>query len=76
MQRMRVTAKMQMVMTERGIITQEAFVQHLIALVNDGGLTGAATELGISKATLGYWLLKLGIHIQRIAIGPSEQLKV
>ena len=35
-----------------------------------------ADELGVSKATLGYWLLKLGISVRRVALAPGETLEV
>ena len=31
-------------------------------MVTEYGLTASADQLGVSKATLGYWLLKLGIN--------------
>ena len=45
-------------------------------LVNDQGLTATAGTLGVSKATLGYWMLKLGINVRRIALAPGEILEV
>ena len=45
-------------------------------LVNDQGLTGTADTLGVSKATLGYWMLKLGINVRRVALAPGEVLEV
>ena len=30
----------------------------------------------VSKATLGYWLLKLGINVRRVALAPGETLEV
>ena len=39
-------------------------------------LTECAEEMGISKATLGYWMLKLGIEVRRIAVCPGETLEV
>lgn len=45
-------------------------------LVNELGLTGAAKRLGVSKATLGYWLLKFQITVRRVALAPGEQLEV
>ena len=45
-------------------------------MVNELGLSGTAAELGVSKATLGYWLLKLGINVRRVALAPGETLEV
>ncbi|MEC9013291.1 MAG: hypothetical protein VYA78_01810 [Chloroflexota bacterium] len=44
--------------------------------VNEVGLSSTAEELGVSKATLGYWLLKLGINVRRVALAPGETLEV
>ena len=44
--------------------------------VNDIGLSATAEELGVSKATLGYWLLKLGISVRRIAVSPNEIVEI
>lgn len=48
----------------------------LPALITDEGLTGAAAIIGISKASMGYWMLKLGIQTHHIAIGPGERITV
>ena len=45
-------------------------------LVNEFGLTGAAKRIGVSKATLGYWLLKFQISVRRVALAPGDQLEV
>ena len=45
-------------------------------MVNEKGLSLTAQELGVSKATLGYWLLKLGINVRRVALAPGETLEV
>lgn len=45
-------------------------------LVNDRGLTATADILGVSKATLGYWMLKMGINVHRVAVAPGEVLEV
>ena len=45
-------------------------------LVNEHGLSATADRLGVSKATLGYWLLKLGISVRRVALAPGEILEV
>ena len=44
--------------------------------VNEIGLSSTAEELGVSKATLGYWPLKLGINVQRVALAPGETLEI
>ncbi len=48
----------------------------LPGMVTDEGLSATADKLGVSKATLGYWLLKLGIHVRRVALAPGETLEV
>ncbi len=45
-------------------------------MINEQGLTATAATLGVSKATLGYWLLKLGINVRRVALAPGESLEV
>ena len=45
-------------------------------MVNDLGLTGAAKKLNVTKATLSYWLLKLGIRIHKIALSPGETIEI
>ena len=45
-------------------------------MVTDEGLSATADKLGVSKATLGYWLLKLGINVRRVALAPGETLEV
>ena len=45
-------------------------------MVTDQGLSATADELGVSKATLGYWLLKLGINVRRVAWAPGETREV
>ena len=48
----------------------------LPGMVTENGLSATADELGVSKATLGYWLLKLGINVRRVALAPGETLEV
>jgi transcriptional regulator with GAF, ATPase, and Fis domain len=45
-------------------------------MVNENGLTGAAKRLGVSKATLSYWMLKLGIQMRHVALAPGEIIEV
>ena len=45
-------------------------------MVNERGLTDTAVALGISNSVLGYWLLKLGITMRRVALAPGEPLEI
>lgn len=45
-------------------------------LVNEQGLTATADAIGVSKATLGYWMLKLGINVRRVAVAPGQVLEI
>ena len=55
-----------MVIAERKL--RRPLERALPEMVNEVGLTGAAKRIGVSKATLSYWLLKLGIEIRRVAL--------
>ena len=55
---------------------QRPLERLLPEMVNEIGLSSTAEELGVSKATLGYWLLKLGINVRRVALSPGETLEV
>ena len=45
-------------------------------MVNEHGLSHAADELGVSPATLGYWMLKMGIRYRRVALTADEKIEV
>ena len=45
-------------------------------LVNEQGLTATADAIGVSKATLGYWMLKLGINVRRVAVALGQVLEI
>ena len=66
--------------TKKMLAVEETFQRSLEdmlpQMVTDNGLTGAADELGVSKATLGYWLLKLRIDVRRVALAPGETIEV
>ena len=55
---------------------QRSLERLLPEMVNEKGLSVTANELRVSKATLGYWLLKLGINVRRVALAPGETLEV
>ena len=66
--------------TKKMAAVEERFEESLEAMlppmVTERGLSATAEEIGVSKATLGYWLLKLGINVQRVALRPGETLEV
>ncbi len=66
--------------TKKMAAVEDKFHQPLEKLlpemVTDQGLSATADHLGVSKATLGYWLLKLGINVKRVALAPGETLEV
>lgn len=45
-------------------------------MYNELGLTATAQEMGVSKATLWYWLLRFGVNVRKIALSPGETLEV
>ena len=45
-------------------------------MVNEHGLSHAADELGVSPATLGYSILKMGIRYRRVALTADETIEV
>ena len=63
-----------MVLAERKL--RRPLEKALPEIVNDVGRTGAAKRLGVSKATLSYWLLKLDIKIERVALAPGEEIEI
>ena len=63
-----------MIKIEEGL--SKPLEEALPELVTNLGLTGAANELGVGKATLNYWLLKFGISVRRVALKPGESLNI
>lgn len=55
---------------------QRPLERLLPEMLNENGLSGTAEELKVAKATVGYWSLKLGINVQRVALAPGESLEV
>lgn len=66
--------------TKKMTAVEERFGQRLEKmlpqLVTEHGLSASAAELGVSKATLGYWLLKMRIDVRRVALAPGETIEV
>lgn len=55
---------------------QRPLERLLAEMYNEKGLPGMAQEMGISKGTIWYWLLKFGINVRRVAVAPDETLEV
>ncbi len=45
-------------------------------MLNEEGFTETAKLLKLSKATLNYWMLKLGIEVRRVALAPGEEIEI
>ena len=54
----------------------QSLEKALPEMVTQHGLVRTAERLRVSKATLSYWLLKLGIQTIRVALSPRETLKI
>ena len=66
--------------TRKMLAVEERFRQPLEKIlpemVTEQGLTATADYLGVSKATLGYWLLKFRIDVKRVALAPGDSLQI
>ena len=66
--------------TRKMLAVEERFRQPLEKIlpemVTEQGLTATADYLGVSKATLGYWLLKFRIDVRRVALAPGDSLQI
>jgi len=45
-------------------------------LLSENGLIETSRYLGVNKSTLTYWLLKMRISTERIALAPGEEIIV
>lgn len=50
--------------------------EYLISEMPRIGITGCADRLGVSKATLGYWILKLRLRRETVLLRPGEVIYV
>ena len=66
--------------TKKMLAVEERFrlplEKMLPEIVTEQGLTATADYLGVSKATLGYWLLKFRIDVRRVALAPGDSLQI
>lgn len=72
MSRRRKTKRMEAMEREHG-----RPIECLIAdMVQEKGQSATADELGMSKATLGYWMLKADVTVARVALLPGDIVEV
>ena len=45
-------------------------------LVNEHGQGAAAKLLGVSRATIGMWLMRFGIKVHSVALRPGERIEI
>ena len=43
---------------------------------NEGSLSATAEYIGVSKATFGYWLMKMGITVRKVLVIQGQTIKV
>ena len=51
----------------------EVLLPRLINEISEGE---TARFLGVKRGTLGYWLLKLGIRMERVVLAPGEEVVI
>lgn len=49
---------------------------HICDLINKYGQSGAAKKLGVKDGSIWYWLTKLGVRVERVALLESQELRV
>ena len=63
---------MKRVETEHGEILETLIPR----LINDYGMSATADQINVSKSTINYWCLKLGIEVRRVAMAPGRRLEI
>lgn len=48
----------------------------LVRSINEIGFSKTAQELHLDDSTLNYWLIKRGITIQRVVVGPGDSIEI
>ena len=54
----------------------EAILRNELPQGSSLSVTELSEQLGISKGTLWYWLLKYNVSVRRVALGPGESLEI
>ncbi|MEK7848669.1 MAG: hypothetical protein AAB270_07070 [Chloroflexota bacterium] len=45
-------------------------------MYNEMGLPLMAEEMGVSRSTIWYWLLRYGVNLRRVALAAGETLEI
>ena len=45
-------------------------------MYNEMGLPQMAEEMGVSRSTVWYWLLRYGVNLRKVALGSDETLEI
>ena len=45
-------------------------------MYNEMGLPLMAEEMGVSRSTIWYWLLRYGVNLRRVALAADETLEI
>ena len=61
---------------EKRMLNGRELERAIPEMLNDAGFTETANNLKLSKATLNYWMLKLGIEVRRVALAPGEEIEI
>lgn len=45
-------------------------------MYNEMGLPQMAEEMGVSRSTIWYWLLRYGVNLRKVALASDETLEI
>lgn len=45
-------------------------------MYNEMGLPQMAEEMGVSRSTVWYWLLRFGVNLRKVALAADETLEI
>ncbi|MDP6509832.1 MAG: hypothetical protein QGH23_01290 [Dehalococcoidia bacterium] len=45
-------------------------------MYNEMGLPQMADEMGVSRSTVWYWLLRYGVNLRKVALASDETLEI
>ncbi len=74
--RMPVRKTKKMLDVEKRFLGGRGLEKAIPEMLNEEGFTETAKQLKLSKATLNYWMLKLGIEVRRVALAPGEEIEI